>query len=262
MPCSYGEGVCAVRLPRRDMAAHEEDTSFHWPLVVQSMRRLEGRVRELEDEKQMTSNPLMQTSRLQKIESQVAAMEQSVVGLEHALDERLGEIEADADELESRVNKFQAGGGGGGGLADDMAERLRRCEDQLYDLERSMSLRLVFKVKETDLPRVVHSPVVTAAGGRSINLTFGPSHMMWAGSEEGLRAAGTGTHGVWLFVAGGAMPATAKITFELVADGPGGGGGGSTLLTTKGSVLHRCETEINAVNKGAAPIQPSILPRF
>jgi len=245
--CAYGEGVCAVRLPRREMTAHQDDSAMHWPLVVQALRGLEGRVRELEAEKLMVSNPMMQQARFQRIETQVAALEKKVTdrfsGLENALEERLGEIEAGSDELEARVRKVQAAE-----PSDDVPERLRRCEELLYDLERCVSLRLVFKVKETDLLRIVHSPVVSAAGGRSINLTFGPSHLMWAGSEEGLRVAGTGTHGVWLFVAGGSMPATAKITFELMADGPG------SHLPAKGrpkvSVIHRCEADINAINKG------------
>ena len=179
----------------------------------------------MENEKRMFGNPLAtgpnqssQNQKIQKIEAQLTDMEKSFnhrfSGLESALEDRLGTVETTYDDIESKIKRMQVGSGG---PRDDISDRLKKCEELIYDLERAVALRLVFKVKEADLQRIVHSPAVTAAGGRSINLTFGPSHLMWAGSLEGLKVAGPGSHAVWLFVGGGTMPCTAKITFELVA---------------------------------------------
>ena len=189
------------------------------------MKGLEERVRDLENEKRMFGNPLAaapsqnsQNQKIQKIEAQLSDMEKAFnhrfSGLESALEDRLGTVETTYDDIESKIKRMQVGSGG---PRDDISDRLKKCEELIYDLERAVSLRLVFKVKEVDLQRIVHSPAVTAAGGRSINLTFGPSHLMWAGSLEGLKLAGPGSHAVWLFVGGGTMPCTAKISFELVA---------------------------------------------
>ena len=249
VPCSYGESICSAKVTRQDILSHQNDHALHLPLLAKTVKGLEERIRDLENEKRMFGNPLAatgptqsaQNQKIQKMEVQISEMEKAFnhrfAGLESALEDRLGTVETTYDDIEGKIKRMQVGSGG---PRDDISDRLKKCEELIYDLERAVSLRLVFKVKEADLQRIVHSPAVTAAGGRSINLTFGPSHLMWAGSLEGLKVAGPGSHAVWLFVGGGTMPCTAKITFELVA-------GNSSISNTGGT---------SSLNPDGTPLPP------
>lgn len=250
--CSYGDDICGAKVCRKDLAAHESDLGLHWPKMVKIVQQL---VNDKKTEKRGTGSapvaiPSTSTSMVQfekKMVQTIAELEdrfnQRFSNFEAALEDRLGSIEVVHDEIDRRIKRLQTGAGG---PRDEVSARIKKCEELIYDLERSVALRIVFKVSLAELDSVVHSPVVFGVAGHSINLTFGPTNLLWAdGDCGGNSPSSPSSHGVWLFVGGGALPCTAKITFELV-----GSESGSSTGSGGQSIIRRCEAEVNEQNKG------------